>query len=155
MGKLADLFFDNTASLVMAEYTCAHLRVTSLIGAPSLVNVDPNYLDWLMCYGDFPLTELIAHDDDLMPMTNVALVGADFHAVSSNCFRQSFSELLQFVVPESRQTDGFIKLQATELPSDDGHRLLRGCDFLSICKSVVRRLRLAVKLSAISFPGIY
>ena len=41
------LFFHSTASLVMAECACTSLIITSFIDVPSLVSVDPRYLNCL------------------------------------------------------------------------------------------------------------
>ena len=40
------LFFHSNASLVMAECACANLIFTSFIDVPSLVCVEPKYLNW-------------------------------------------------------------------------------------------------------------
>ena len=74
----------------MAERTSACLIFTSCVDVPSLASVDPKYLNWATYSSVFVFT----HNDAVYE--NFAFVGADFHAVSSRCFLQSFSELFEF-----------------------------------------------------------
>ena len=93
------LFFHSIAGLVIAECACASLIFTSFIDFPSLVCVDP--FELVHFFQRFSIHSFIhsyvgkcswlgAVDESF------AFVGADFHAVSSICFLQSFSELLEF-----------------------------------------------------------
>ena len=45
MGKQMALFIHSIASLVMAEYACESMIFTSFTDDPSLVRVDPKYLN--------------------------------------------------------------------------------------------------------------
>ena len=85
IGKLIDLFFHSTASLVVAKCTGASLTFTSSNYVPSLVCVHPKYLNWSISsntsihpIGGWPWLDAV--DEDF------AFAGADFHAIISSCF---------------------------------------------------------------------
>ena len=50
-----------------------------------------------------------------------AFVKADFHAVSSSCFLQSFGDLLEFFFIASQPIDVVSKLQVAERSFSTGH----------------------------------
>ena len=58
VGKVITLFFHSTASLVMAECSCASLIFTSLNDAPSLACVDHKYLNWSTSSNTFPFINI-------------------------------------------------------------------------------------------------
>ena len=104
----------------MAERACASLTFTFFIDVPSLVCVDPNYLNWPTSSGVFNLINVWSWFDAVDE--NFAFVGADsdFHAVSTFCFLQSFGELSEFFFTVSQQLDVVSKPQVAKWSSSDG-----------------------------------
>ena len=68
------LFFHSIASLAMAECACARLIFTSFIGAPSLVCVDPRYLNWSTSSSVFPFSHTLEYDHGLMLLAIILLL---------------------------------------------------------------------------------
>ena len=91
------MFFQSIASLVVAECACASLILTSFTNGPSLVCLDPRYLNWSTSSSVFSIRPYVGRWSWLDAVyENFAFVGADFQAVTSSSFLQSFSELLEF-----------------------------------------------------------
>ena len=90
----------------MAECASASLIFTSFIDVPSLVGVDPRFLNCIISSSVFPFIHVLVHGLGLLLFEeNSALVTADFHAVTSSSLLQSFSVLLKFFLTASRQID--------------------------------------------------
>ena len=88
MGKLMQLFLHSIASFVIAECACASLMLTSFIDVPSLVCVDPRYMNWSTASRVFPFFHMLVDGLGLMRLTRgLLLSGVDFHAVTSNSFQ--------------------------------------------------------------------
>ena len=69
------LVFHGTAGLVMAECACASLICTSLmLFAPSLVCVEPKYLNWPTSSSVFPFIHMLKDGFGLMLLTRILLL---------------------------------------------------------------------------------
>ena len=66
-----ELFFHTIASLVMAECACTSLI---FIGVPSLVYVDPGYLNWSTSSSVFPYIYMLVDGHGLMLLTRILLL---------------------------------------------------------------------------------
>ena len=89
-------FSHSGSTLVMAECACAILTFTSFNDAPSLVCMDPRYLNWPLIPA-FSIHPYVCRWSWLDAVDeNFAFVGADFHAVFSSSFLWSFRESLEF-----------------------------------------------------------
>ena len=87
---------------------------------PSLVCVDPKYLN--TSSNTFAFIYILVSGLSLMLLTRILLLlGADFHAVISSCFLQSFNELLQYCFTASQKVDIVRKLQVAKWSTSDGH----------------------------------
>ena len=89
MGKLLVLFFHSIAGLDMAEYDCASLIFTFLIGVPSFICVDPKYMNWS--------TASLFHSSICWRMVPAWYFDKNFAFVEAD-FQQLFSLVFQWVV---------------------------------------------------------
>ena len=65
------LFFHSIASLVMAECACASLIFTSFTDVPSLVCVEPKYLNWSTSSSVCPFICMLVDGLNLMLLTKI------------------------------------------------------------------------------------
>ena len=86
------LFLQSMVNLVMAECACASLTFTSFNDLPSLVCVDPKYLNWFTSSTNCPFTHMLVGDLDYAIDDDFAFSQRHFHSVSHSCFLQSFGE---------------------------------------------------------------
>ena len=68
------LFFHSIASLVMAKCACASLIFTLFIDVPSLVCVDPRYLNWFTSSSVFPCIHMLVDAVGLMLLARILLL---------------------------------------------------------------------------------
>ena len=92
-GKLVELLFQITLSLVMADAARLNSVVTSFVELPSFVKVEPRYLKLSTSSSFYPFNvmEVVACWVRLFTMT--AFLRAYFHSV---CSFQSGGEILEF-----------------------------------------------------------
>ena len=90
------LFFHSIASYVMAECACPSLIFTSFTDVPFVFGLcGYKVFELVPFFCVFPFTYVLVDGLGLIAADeNFAFVRADFHAVCSCCFLQSFSELL-------------------------------------------------------------
>ena len=68
------LFFHSIASLVMVQCACASLNFTSFTDVPSLVCVEPKYLNWFTSPIVCPFISMLEDGLGLMLLTRILLL---------------------------------------------------------------------------------
>ena len=68
------LFFNSIASLVMAECACTGLIFTYFADVPSLVYVEPKYLNWSTSSSVCPFIHMLADGLGLMLLMRILLL---------------------------------------------------------------------------------
>ena len=98
----------------MAECAYASLIFTSFNDIPSLVCVDPNYLNWFTSSGTFSFIHMLADHLGLMLLTRIAV---SMHQLFSSAF-QWFVTVLLCCIPEDRcrRQTGNCKAAALRFP---------------------------------------
>ena len=104
----------------MTEFARASLIFTSFKDVPSSVCVDPQVFELVHFFQRFSIHPYVDRWSWLDAVDeNFAFVRADFHAVTSRSFLQSFSEL-EFFFTAFQQINVVSKVQVAKRSSSDG-----------------------------------
>ena len=105
----------------MAEFACLSPIFTCFIDVPSFVCVDPKYLKWSTSSSVLHSSIVLLDCLGLILLTILLLLEL-MSAVSSSCFHQSLSELLEIFFTVNQQIDDVGKPKVADWLSSDGHR---------------------------------
>ena len=120
VGKLMAVFPHSIAGLVTADYDCARLIFTSFIDVPSLVCVDPRYMNWSTSSSVFPFIHMLVDGLGLMLLTKMLLSELISMPYLATIFSSlSASWVLQ--VTAFQQINVVGKQKVAKLLSTDGH----------------------------------